>query len=61
MADLVVRWMDRLIPVGKMADWTDCYVNEWMIGCCVTEMLDDEYKDCCCLVCMVCWMDQGMT
>ena len=29
MDDLVVRWMDRVMPVGRMADWIDSFVNGW--------------------------------
>ena len=32
MADLVVRWMDRLMPVGLMTDWIGSFVDGWMDG-----------------------------
>ena len=30
MADLIIRWMDRLMPVGWMTDWIDSFVDGWM-------------------------------
>ena len=30
MAELVIRWMDRLMPVGWMTDWIDNFVDGWM-------------------------------
>ena len=33
MADLVEGWMDRLMPVGWIADWIDSFVDEWMMRC----------------------------
>ena len=33
MADLVVRWMNRLMPIGWMAGWIVSFVDGWMIRC----------------------------
>ena len=33
MAGLVVRWTDRLMPLGWMTDWIGSFVDEWMVRC----------------------------
>ena len=33
IADWEVRWTDRFMPLGRMTDWIDSFVNEWIIGC----------------------------
>ena len=33
MADWVIRWMDRLMPVGWTTNWLDSFVVGWMIRC----------------------------